>query len=397
MLKFGCREQQAGRRQFLQDDRIRFLTEGPRPGGFLRHFPLGIHQLDKRQIILASHVGVVLTESRGDMDHAGTVGQGYIAVTGYIKCLFMLFFTGFHRTVKQRFIFLIFQILTHIGFQHLIGGNLRIFLVQIAQDRIQQRLRHIIGISVRRFYFHILFFGVYAKSHVGGQGPGGGGPCQDISILSFYLKTGDRRAFLHVLVALGHLMGGQGRTAAGAVRHDFKALVKKAFIPDFFQRPPFRLDIFIMVGYVRIIHIRPEADLPGKILPHALIFPYALFTFLNERGDSVLFNLFLAVQAQKLLHLQLHRKSVGIPAGLSGNHIPLHGTVTGNHILDGTGFHVADMRFPVCGGRSVIKGISRAALPDFHTFFKYFVVFPELFHLVFPFHEVQICIYLGVK
>ncbi len=73
--------------------------------------PFGIHQLNKGQVIIAAHIGVVLTEGRRDVNHTGTVRQGNIVVTGYIKCFFMLFFTGFHRAVKQRHIFLVFQVL----------------------------------------------------------------------------------------------------------------------------------------------------------------------------------------------------------------------------------------------------------------------------------------------
>ena len=331
------------------------------------------------------------------MNHTGTVRQGNIVVTGYIKCFFMLFFTGFHRTVKQRHIFLVFQVLAHISFQHFIGRRLRVFLVQIAQHGIQKRLRHIIGIAISGFYLGIGFPGVHAQRHVGRQCPGCGGPCQDIGILILYLKTCDCRTFLHILVALSHLMRGQRGATARAVGNDLKALVKKALVPDFFQRPPFGFNIFIVIGYIGIIHISPEADLFGKILPHAFVFPYAFLTFFNERRDAVFLDLLLAVQAQKLLHLQLHRKPVGIPPGLPGHHIALHGAVTGNHILDCAGFHMSDVGLAVCGGRAVIKGIGRAALPDFHAFFKNFVVFPELFHLVFTFHEVQVCVYLSVK
>ena len=331
------------------------------------------------------------------MNHTGTVCQCNIIVTGHIKSFFMLFFTGFHRTVKQRFVFLIFQILTHIGFQHFISRNFRVFLVQITQNRIQQRLCHIVGKSVGGLCLNIGFFGVHTKSHVGRQCPGCGCPCQDISILALYLEAGDSGAFLHILVALGHLMGRQRGSAAGAIGNNLEALVKQAFIPDFLQRPPFGLNILIMIGYVGVIHIRPETNLSGEIFPHALIFPYAFLTFLDERGDSILFNLLLAVQAQKLLHLQLHRKPMGVPSGLPGNHISLHGAVTGNHILDSPGFHMTYMGLAVCGRRPVIKRIGRGSLPDFHALFKDFPVFPEFFHFVFPFHKVQICVYLSVK
>ena len=50
-----------------------------------------------------------------------------------------------------------------------------------------------------------------------------------------------------------------------------------------------------MVRYIGVIHIRPEADGAGEILPHALILPDTLFTMLNERLQAILLDLLLAV------------------------------------------------------------------------------------------------------
>ena len=43
VFKFRRGKQQVCCRQFFQDNRIRILTEGSRPGSFLRHLTLGIH------------------------------------------------------------------------------------------------------------------------------------------------------------------------------------------------------------------------------------------------------------------------------------------------------------------------------------------------------------------
>ena len=300
----------------------------------------------------------------------------------------MLLLAQGHGAVIEGLIFLELQVLALVSLQH---------LIVLTQHGICQGLSDIVGVAVACLYFYIVFLGVHTQGQVAGKGPRRGGPCQDIGVFSLGLKAGNGGTLLYILITLGDLMGGQRGTAARAVGNDLKALVKKALVPDFFQRPPFGFNIFIMIGYIGIIHISPEADLFGKILPHAFVFPYAFLTFFNERRDAVFLDLLLAVQAQKLLHLQLHRKPVGIPPGLPGHHIALHGAVTGDHILDCAGFHMSDVGLAVCGGRAVIKGIGRASLPDFHAFFKNFVVFPELFYLVFTFHEVQVCVYLSVK
>ena len=70
---------------------------------------------------------------------------------------------------------------------------------------------------------------------------------------------------------------------------------------------------------------------------------------------TVLFNLLRTVKTEKLFNLELNRKSVGIPACLTGNHITLHSSVTGNHILYYTCEHVSYMRLTVSCRRSVIE------------------------------------------
>ena len=152
-----------------------------------------------------------------------------------------------------------------------------------------------------------------------------------------------------------------------------------------------------MIGHIRVIHVGPEAHLFGEILPHALVLPHAFLTFLNERGDSVFFDLLLAVQPKKLLHFQFHRKAMGIPSCFSGNHISLHGPISGDHILNSTRLHMADMRLSVRGRRSIIEGISRAAFPDLHALLKDMVFFPEFLNVFFPLHKIEVGVHFFVK
>src|SRR5699024_3430597 len=82
---------------------------------------------------------------------------------------------------------------------------------------------------------------------------------------------------------------------------------------------------------------------------------------------------------------------VGIPSGLSWNHIAFHGPVSGDHILDNTGEHMADVRFSISGRRSVIEGIGRTFFTVFHALFENVIVFPELFYFFLPFYKVEVC------
>ena len=147
-------------------------------------------------------------------------------------------------------------------------------------------------------------------------------------------------------------------------------LVEQTFIPDLSERPPDRLNIVVMVGDVRVLHIRPEADAVAHDLPVALVGEDAVLTLLDEILDAVLLDLRLAAYAERLFDLQLDRKSVRVPAGLAQYLIALHGAVSGDQILYRAGQNVTDMRLAVSRRRTVEERIYLGALAVFYTLFK---------------------------
>ena len=388
MLEFGCRKKLPRFVQIHQDILVGILHEFARIRGLLSHLSLSVYKLHKGKIIFASHLGIVLTEGRGNVHDTRTVRHGDVAVAGHEMSLFFLLCRRFPGAGKQRLIFPVFQILPGKGLQNLIGCLS--FLRQRTQNLLKQSLRHIIGIAVRRLHLHIGLLRIHAQRHIGGQSPGRGGPCQEISVLANRLEAHNGGALLHRLIALRHLMRGERGPASGAVGHDLEPLVQKALIPDLLERPPFRLDEIVVIGHVGLVHVGPESDRAGEVLPHTLIFPDALLALADKGIQSVLLDLLLPVQPKELFHLQLHRQPVRVPARLSGNHIALHGAVSGNHVLDHTGQHMSDMGHAVSRGRPVIKGVGRPLLSVFHTLFKDVSLFPEGLDLFFSGHKIQI-------
>ena len=166
------------------------------------------------------------------MNDTGTVCQSYISIAGYIESLLMLLSTGLICPGEQRLVFLVLQVFTGVSLQYFICSHTVFLISQLAQNSVKQCFSHIISIAVSSFYFCVFLIGVHAQSHVGRQCPGGGGPCQDVSILACYFKTCYSRTFFYIFISLSHLMAGQRSTASRAVRHDLKALVKQPFIPD---------------------------------------------------------------------------------------------------------------------------------------------------------------------
>ena len=404
VFKFRCRKEQLSCRQVLEYFRIgtdhalsQFLCVGlaahTSKRGALLQYTLFVYHLYERQVILAAYVRIVFTEGRSDMYHAGTIGHRNVFVTYYIEALLVLTVRIGLCTFIQRLVLLVLQIRTFVSLQHLVSrlAGFLIFLgQQLGQHGIQQCLCHIVGIAVAGFYLTVGLCRMYAECHVARQGPGCGGPGQDESVFVLTLEAHDRGTFLHILIALCHFLCGKRSPAARAVRHDLEALVQQAFVPDLLECPPFGLDEVVIVGNIGIVHISPETNGTGEILPHSLIFPYRFLTFLDERLQTVSFDLILAVQAQQFFHFDLDRQSVGIPAGLTRYHISLHGTITRDHILDHTGQHMANVRLAVCRRRSVIEHIGRAALPLLDTLPEDIFVFPEFFDLFFTRNKILV-------
>ena len=145
-----------------------------------------------------------------------------------------------------------------------------------------------------------------------------------------------------------------------------------------------------MIGYIWVLHVSPESDRAGEILPHAFVFPYAFFTFVNERFQTVFLDLLFPVQPEGFLHFQLNRKPVGIPARFPRDHISLHGAVSRDHVLDDTGQHMADVRFPVRGRRTVVENVVRTSFAFFNTLLKDVVVIPKFLNFFFSANKIHV-------
>ena len=137
-----------------------------------------------------------------------------------------------------------------------------------------------------------------------------------------------------------------------------------------------------------MFHIGPETNSRREIFPHSFVFPDTFFTFIDKWFYTIFFNLIFSVKAEQLFYFQLYRQSVSIPSCLTRNHVALHCTVSRNHILDYTGKYMADVRFAVCSGRSIIECIGFSFFSVLHTFLKDMVFFPEFFYFFLTVYKV---------
>ena len=104
-----------------------------------------------------------------------------------------------------------------------------------------------------------------------------------------------------------------------------------------------------------MLHIGPEADDVGELLPHALVLPDGFSALLDERLHAVLLDLILAVESERLLHLKLHRQAVRVPARFSKDALSFHRLVARQHVLDDARQHMTDVRLAVRRRRPIVE------------------------------------------
>ena len=78
----------------------------------------------------------------------------------------------------------------------------------------------------------------------------------------------------------------------------------------------------IIEGEVRVAV--PECDAVGECLPLVDVAHNAFFALRIELRDAVRLDIFLALRADLLFHLDFHRKSVRVPAAFAAHVVPLH-------------------------------------------------------------------------
>ena len=186
----------------------------------------------------------------------------------------------------------------------------------------------------------------------------------------------------HVLVARRDLVRGQRGAAARAVGHDLVALVEQPLVPHLLERPPDRLDVGVVEGEVGVAGVDPEADPLGQLVPLVDVLEHRLAALGVELGHAVALDVVLGGEAQLLLHLQLHRQPVAVPAGLAVDLTAAHGLEAREDVLEHAREHVVGARAAVGGGRSLVEDERLRALAAAHRLGEDVALAPALEHLL---------------
>ena len=369
--------------EILEDQRVGLLDKDARPVRVLRELALAVDEIHEAHAVFHADAVIVLTEGRRHVDDARAVLRRDVVVAEH----------------DERFLARL-HLADGIGIERLVLPALELLALAAREHRALARhvLEHFVDERLGEDVFllpdlhlHIVDLRIHAEREVRRQRPGRRRPGEIAGIrLALHAELDHRRALRDVLVALRDLVRGERRAAARAVRDDLVPLVEQAFLPDLLERPPFRLDEIILVGDVGMLHVRPETDDIGELLPHALVLPDRLAALLDKRLDAVRLDLLLAVDADGLLDLELDGQAVRIPARLPQNLLALHRGETRQHILDDARQHMADMRLAVRRRRAVVERERIAALALVDGLLRDVMLLPEFQDFLFPIHEIEV-------
>ena len=138
------------------------------------------------------------------MNDTGTVFHCYVVIAYSVVCFLLLVSSFLTGALEQRLISLTLKVCTLVLLEDLISRSITIS--KLAENCIKQSNSHIVCIAVSCLYLCIFRIRVKAQCYVGRQCPRSCCPSEEISILTYNLKSYDSGSLLNCLIALSNLM-----------------------------------------------------------------------------------------------------------------------------------------------------------------------------------------------
>ena len=186
-----------------------------------------VNRLKYRQIVFASALIVVFTESRSCVYDTCTVFSGNVVHACHEESLLSI------RNSYKRHNLLVFHILKSCTLHFLED-----FIFSCTQNLVCKTLCYIENVALVVAFKHSGLYIVdvrsYCQCHVGSKGPRCGCPCQEIFIFGAnLLELHGQCVYLNHLISLSYLVGSKACSAARAVRQYFVTFVDEACIKEF--------------------------------------------------------------------------------------------------------------------------------------------------------------------
>ena len=175
---------------------------------------------------------------------------------------------------------------------------------------------------------------VDGHGHVGGQGPGGGGPDEERRPAPVGQGEPDHHGGVG-LVPVVYLGLGEGGLAAGAPGDDPGRVLQQPFFERLLGGPPGGLHVVELQGLIGVVPVHPDAQ-PLERVGHAGMQPVG--EVLAGRDELVyadlVGDLLLGVDPDLLLDLDLDGEAVHVEPGLVADIVAVHPPVADEDVLD---------------------------------------------------------------
>ena len=183
-----------------------------------------------------------------------------------------------------------------------------------------------------------------AKCGVGGQGPRSRGPSEEEGIapplhLGFRIDDAELRrhgGVLHITVAAGliEFVATESGTCGGRIGLNGVAFVEQPLFIELSEQPPDGFDVGVVVGDVGVLHIYPVAHLTAEFRPLLGIFHHVATAVRIVVSDgNVLSDVFFR-DVQFFFHAKFDGQSVRVPSCFSFHLKTLHGFVAAESIFE---------------------------------------------------------------
>ena len=233
---------------------------------------------------------------------------------------------------------------------------------------------------------------VHVRAHnnaeVGIKCPRGRRPHEDARVLELGFARVDREnqregRILTVLVALVGFEVRKRSRESRAVRLDAVALVDEALVEALLEHPPHRFHEVLVHGLVALVEVHPAAHAAHRLLPFAGVLEHLAAAGFVELIDTELLDFGNASETEFVLHQGFNRKAVAVPTETAGNLLALHGPVTRNDILDGTGKQVTVVRKTRCKRRAIVESVRFSFRTGVQRLLERFILIPQAEHTLF--------------
>ena len=216
--------------------------------------------------------------------------------------------------------------------------------------------------AYRRVDAHVLEVGPDRHCQVGGQGPGGGRPHQQVVTgygrapsFDHFEPDGERGVLDVPVVHVCFEVRQRGRRPV-RVGEDLEVPVDEPLVPQAAEHPPDRLHVAQVQGLVVVLEVHPAPDAAGVGLPGLGVGRHPGSGGLVEALHPESLDLGRSREPELLLNLHLDGEAVGVPAEAAHHPVPAHRPVARHDVLEHPGEEGAVVGAPGRERRPVVEG-----------------------------------------